>query len=141
MRATLAALLVALTVTVPFGATAGPLTEGPYYGQVQAGETDTYAYDRTHPLSKYDPSVCKNHWPKLHLVSLSVQTTGVMQLRVSGIQNGFPNEATTVDGYAEVWIDLNYDACPAFTIDVVGLDVPAGPLDGLYRVDVQTNLG
>ena len=138
MRALLAALLVAVTVPL---ASAGPLTEGPYYGQVHSGEADSYSYDKTHPLEKYDPKVCKNDWPKLHMVSLSVQTTGVMQLRISGISNGFPNEATTVDGYAEVWIDLNYDACPSFTIEVVGLDVPAGPLDGLYRVDVQTNIG
>lgn len=138
MRAFLAALLLAMIV--PVGALAGPLTEGPYYGQVHAGETDTYSYAKTQPLEKYDPKACKNDWPKLHMVSLSVQTTGVMQLRLIGIDNGFPNEATTVDGYAEVWIDLNYDACPSFTIEVVGLDVPVGPLDGVYRVDVQTNL-
>ena len=138
MRAFLAALLLA--VLVPVGVTAGPLTEGPYLGQVQTGETDTYAYARTQPLEKYDPSACKNHWPKIHIVSLSVQTAGEMQLRISGIDNQlFPNEATTVDGYAEVWIGLSYDACPSFTIEVVGLDVPAGPLDGLYRVDVAPN--
>lgn len=139
MRVLLAASL--LVVIILPGATAGPLTEGPYLGQVQTGETDAYAYDRTSPLEKYDPTVCKNHWPKIHIVSLSVQTTGEMQLRISGIDNQlFPNEATTVDGYAEVWIGFSYDACPSFTIEVVGLDVPAGPLDGLYRVDVQTNV-
>jgi hypothetical protein len=139
MRAFLAALLLAMII--PLAATAGPLTEGPYYGQVHNGETDTYAYARTSPLEKYDPTTCKNHWPKIHIVSLSVQTAGEMQLRISGIDNQlFDNEATTVDGYAEVWIGFSYDACPEFTIEVVGLDVPAGPLNGLYRVDVQTNV-
>ena len=139
MRALLASLLVAV-LAIP-GSTAGPLTEGPYVGQVQAGETDSYAYARTSPLEKYDPNVCKNHWPKIHIVSLSVQTSGEMLLRISGIDNQlFLNQATTVDGYAEVWIGFSYDACPSFTIEVVGLDVPAGPLDGLYRVDVQTNV-
>ncbi len=121
---------------------AAPAYAGPFVGFLEDGETAEHEYRHMSRSlgEKFEQVQCKTDRPHFHFVNLYYDTPDdVLTLRVRNVNDPsglFEQVAVGQDGHAQIMIDMNYDACPHYFIEVEGTDVADSTM---YRVHFKAN--